>query len=72
MKVMCYIERDPETGLFVGIVPSIPGAHTQAENLEELRENLQEVVELCLSQLNEVDRESLSEFVAIEQLEVIV
>lgn len=42
------IERDPDTGLFVGSIPGWPGAHSQGENLEELRENLQEVVEMLL------------------------
>ena len=42
-----YIEKDPETGLYVAIVPGIPGAHTQAETLDELQENLKEVLELC-------------------------
>jgi predicted RNase H-like HicB family nuclease len=36
-----YIELDRETGLYVGIVPGIPGAHTQAASLDELRANLQ-------------------------------
>jgi predicted RNase H-like HicB family nuclease len=31
-----YIEKDPETGLYVAIVPGIPGAHTQAETPDEL------------------------------------
>jgi predicted RNase H-like HicB family nuclease len=30
-----YIEYDQETKLYVGIVPSISGAHTQGENLKE-------------------------------------
>jgi predicted RNase H-like HicB family nuclease len=45
-----YIEWDPGTELFVGIVPGIPGAHTQAASLDELRFNLKEVLELCLEQ----------------------
>ncbi len=32
-----YVEQDPETGLYVGIVPGIPGAHTQAATLDELQ-----------------------------------
>jgi predicted RNase H-like HicB family nuclease len=43
-----YIELDEDTGLYVGILPGIPGAHTQAASLDELRANLKEVVELCL------------------------
>jgi len=43
-----YIEKDPGTELYVAVVPGIPGAHTQAETLDELCKNLKEVVELCL------------------------
>lgn len=42
------IEQDTTTGYYVAYVPDLPGAHTQAETLEELRANLQEVVELVL------------------------
>jgi predicted RNase H-like HicB family nuclease len=45
-----YIEFDEETKLYVGSVPGIPGAHTQAASLDELRANLQEVLELCLEE----------------------
>ena len=38
------VERDPETGLFVGYVPDFPGAHSQAAALDELNENLREVI----------------------------
>lgn len=40
------VERCPETGLLVGYVPGIPGAHSQAESLDELMANLREVLEL--------------------------
>jgi predicted RNase H-like HicB family nuclease len=42
------VERCPDTGLFVGYVPGFPGAHSQAESLDELNENLREVVEMLL------------------------
>ena len=42
------VERDATTGLLVGYVPGLPGAHTQAETLDELRANLQEVLSLVL------------------------
>lgn len=42
------VERDPDTGLYVGYVPGFPGAHSQGETLDELRQNLQEVVEMLL------------------------
>lgn len=42
------VERDQDTGLLVGYVPGFPGAHTQAETVEELRENLREVIAMLL------------------------
>ena len=42
------IERDPETGLFVGYIPGWPGAHSQGATLDELRANLREVAAMLL------------------------
>ena len=69
-KITGYIEKDPETGLYVGIVPGIPGAHTQAQTLDELRDNLKEVVELCLEEMDPQAKKLIPEFVGIQQLEV--
>ena len=44
------IERCPQTGLFVGYVPGFPGAHSQGETLDELRENMLEVLGLLLTE----------------------
>jgi len=43
------VERDPDTGMYVGYIPGWPGAHTQGESLDELQTNLREVVELLLA-----------------------
>ena len=56
-KAVGYIERDPETGLYIAIVPGIPGAHTQAESLDKLQKNLKEVVELCLEEMDPETKE---------------
>ena len=45
-----HIEEDVETGYFIGMIPSVPGAHTQAKSLDELSVRLNEVVELCLDE----------------------
>ncbi|NQS97067.1 MAG: type II toxin-antitoxin system HicB family antitoxin [candidate division Zixibacteria bacterium] len=71
-KFTAYIEKDPETGYYVGIVPGIPGAHTQAESLDELNENLKEVVELCLEEMDIDERNSLPQFIGIQQMEVAI
>ena len=42
------VEKCPDTGLYVGYVPGFPGAHTQADSLDELNENLREVIEMLL------------------------
>ena len=42
------VEQDPETSLYAGYIPGIPGAHSQAETLDELNTNLREVVEMLL------------------------
>jgi len=67
-KITAYVERDPDTGFYVGTVPGIPGAHTQGETLDELQKNLREVLTLCLEEL-ESDAE-IPEFVGIQQIEV--
>jgi predicted RNase H-like HicB family nuclease len=49
MKTYTYIvEKCPDTGFYVGHVPGFPGAHSQAETLDELQHNMQEVIELLL------------------------
>jgi predicted RNase H-like HicB family nuclease len=42
------VEKCPSTGLYVGCVPGFSGAHSQGETLDELRQNLQEVIEMLL------------------------
>ncbi len=66
------IERDKETGLYIGIVPNLPGAHTQGASLDELQENLKEVIELCLEELTPEELANLSEFVGFQQISVAV
>lgn len=70
MNITAYIERDVETGLYVGIVPSISGAHTQAETLDELNHNLKEVIELCLEEMDDESRALIPEFVGVQQVQV--
>lgn len=54
-----HIEREEETSLYVGYNPSLPGAHTQGETLDELQSNLKEVVELCLEELTSEEIQQL-------------
>jgi predicted RNase H-like HicB family nuclease len=61
------IERDLATGLLVGSVTGIPGAHTQGATVDEVRDNLAEVLEL-LAQERALTPES--EFIATTALAV--
>ena len=42
------VERDTDTGLYVGHVPGVLGAHSQGATLDELNRNLREVLEMLL------------------------
>jgi len=64
-----YVEFDPETKLFVATVPGIPGAHTQGVTLDELRENLKEVLVLCLEEYTG-SLDDLPHFIGLQQVEV--
>jgi predicted RNase H-like HicB family nuclease len=61
------IERCPETGMLVGYVPGFPGAHSQAETLDELQSNLQEVIAMLLED-GEPTLES--NFIGLQQISV--
>ncbi len=61
------VERCSETGLYVGHIPGFPGAHSQGETIEELRQNLREVVELLLE---EGPPELEAEFIGTQQITV--
>ncbi|UXE60137.1 MAG: type II toxin-antitoxin system HicB family antitoxin [Woronichinia naegeliana WA131] len=61
------IERDVDTNLYVGYVPGFVGAHSQGETLDELRENLQEVIEMLLE---DQDISIEAEFVGTQQIAV--
>jgi len=64
-----YVEFDPDSQLYVGIIPGIAGAHTQGATLDELQHNLQEVMELCIEENPEI-AENPPHFVGIQQVEV--
>jgi predicted RNase H-like HicB family nuclease len=61
------IERDPDTGLFVGFVPGFPGAHSQGATLDELNANLREVIAMLLKDGDPVLE---SEFVGLQNVVV--
>jgi predicted RNase H-like HicB family nuclease len=68
MRAYNYVvEKCSDTGMFVGYVPGFPGAHSQGESIDELRTNMQEVVEMLLE---DGEPELEAEFVGTETVKV--
>jgi predicted RNase H-like HicB family nuclease len=67
-KFSAVIERDPDTGLFVGFVPGFPGAHSQGATLDELNANLREVISMLLEDGDPVLE---SEFVGVQNVAIV-
>ena len=67
MNYTAVIEHCKDTGLYVGYVPGLPGAHCQAETLDELNDNLQEVISMLLED-GSIKQES--DFVGIQQISI--
>jgi len=51
------VEKCSQTGLYVGYVPGLSGAHTQAETLDELEKNLCEVLAMLLENSMFIDED---------------
>ncbi|MDD2710121.1 MAG: type II toxin-antitoxin system HicB family antitoxin [Verrucomicrobiae bacterium] len=43
-SITAVVEKCPETGLYVGHIAGMPGAHSHGQTLDELNKNLREVV----------------------------
>ncbi len=48
------VEKD-EDGVFIASVPSLPGCHTQADSLKELKSNIREAIEAYLESMDSKD-----------------
>ncbi len=63
-----YIEQD-EDGIFIGSIPSIPGCHAEGKTQVEMLKNLDEVLELCLRNVNKKEIMK-TKFIGIQNLEL--
>ncbi len=59
------VEKCADTGMYIGYIPGFPGAHSQAESMDELADNLREVLELLLE---DGEPELEAEFVGTQQI----
>jgi len=68
MRAYNYVvEKCSDTGMYVGYVPGFPGAHSQGESIDELRDNMQEVVEMLLE---DGEPQLEAEFIGTETVKV--
>ena len=68
MKDYSYVvEKCADTGMYVGYVSGFPGTHSQGKTLNELRTNMQEVVEMLLE---DGEPKLEAEFVGTETVKV--
>lgn len=68
MKTYSFVvERDADTGLYVGYVPGWSGAHTQGADVDEVERNLREVITMLL-EAGEPKQES--EFIGVRKVQV--
>ena len=62
MNYTAYIEEDTESGMLIGTVPVIQGAHTCALSINELHIKLSEVISLCLEEMRDEEIRGLPVF----------
>jgi predicted RNase H-like HicB family nuclease len=68
MKTYTYVvEKCSDTGFYVGYVPGFPGAHSQAETLDELQHNMKEVIGMLLE---DGEPELEAEFIGTQMVKV--
>ena len=66
------IIRDNDINQYIGIVPGLPGAHTQAPTLDELYINLQDVIRLCLQEMTDEEKKELPKFIGTQNISVAI
>ena len=62
-KFSAEIIKDREIGQYIGIIPGVPGAHSQATTLDELYHNLQDVLQLCIQEMTDEELNNLPDFI---------
>jgi len=71
-QYVAFIEKDIESGMYIGTVPGIIGAHTCAESLDELHMKLREVISLCLEEMIDDEIERIPIFAGVSQVEIAI
>lgn len=67
MPTFAVVLGRDEEGWIVGSVPDLPGCHTQARSVEELRARIVEAIQLYLEELGSP---ATRKFLGVQQVEV--
>lgn len=67
-----HIEKDTDSGYYIGIIPAVPGAHTQAKTLDELSVRLKEVLELCFETMTDEEKRSIPQYIGTQQITIAI
>ena len=65
-----YIIEQDEDGLYVADVPALPGCHTQAKSLDELKERVLEAIRLYLDEAGTYTEKL--RFIGVQQIEALI
>ncbi len=66
-----YIEKDPDSEYYIGMIPTVPGAHTQAKTLDDLSVWLKEVLELCFETMTDDEKKDFPQFIGTQQISIL-
>jgi len=67
-----HIEKDTDSGYYIGIIPTVPGAHTQARTLDELSVRLKEVLELCFETMSDEEKRNIPQYIGTQQITIAI
>lgn len=67
-----HIEKDTDSGFYIGTILNVPGAHTQAKTLDELSVRLKEVLELCFETMTEEEKNDIPRFIGTQQISLAI
>ncbi|HHV76181.1 MAG TPA: type II toxin-antitoxin system HicB family antitoxin [Syntrophothermus lipocalidus] len=68
-RFLVIIEQD-EDGKYIASVPSLPGCHTQADNLADLEKRIQEAIRLYLDEAGDIVP-TTEKLIGVYQIEVL-
>ncbi len=66
-QIFTYIIEQDEDGYYVADVPELPGCHTQAKSLDELKKRVLDAIRLYIDEIGSYKEKS--RFIGVQQFE---